>query len=333
MKVIFNLLAQKLRLSNPWNYKVPVLICVPYLIFLLAEFSLEDALIGIAWSLCTIVGIAGFGYLSNDFGDRKADLEAGKQNLLAEIPLAQTVLLLLLFLTLALLPWVIYFPFSKLTAALLGGEFLLFVLYIFPPFRLKERGMLGVVTDALYAHVNPVILAALTFKGLAKTEIPGFYWMFGSMALWQLFLGMRNILLHQIKDHENDVQSGIKTFSTHYGRDKAKAWVAQFFAPLELIGFLLFLSVLAIYTWLPMAAWPIYLLWAFLKNGHPKSIRTWLYLYLDDFYIQWLPVTILASLMIYDWRMGILLGFQLLFFKTAIANSRDRLFRFLKLKS
>ena len=329
MKIIYQMLAHKLRLSNPWNYKVPVLICVPYLLFLIADFGWQDALIGIAWAFCTIIGIAGFGYLSNDFGDRKADLAAGKANLLAEISFGKTLLLLILFLALALLPWFLYFPVTKLSAALLAGEFLLFVLYIFPPFRLKERGMLGLFTDALYAHVNPVILAALTFQQLAKFEILGFEWLFGAFAVWQLFLGMRNILLHQIKDHENDLKSGIKTFSTQVGIDKANVWLGQFFAPLEIIFFVLFLAVLSVFTWLPIVAWFMYLLWAMLQKGHPKTLRSWLYQYMDDFYIQWFPICILVALSLEEAGMLILLGMQILLFKTVLANSRDRFFRFI----
>lgn len=333
MKAIYILLAKKLRLSNPWNYKVPVLITVPFLIFLMAKFAFLDALIAYSWSICTIVGIAGFGYLSNDFGDRKTDLLAGKENLLANMSFANILLLLLLFLTLALLPWFIFFPLNKLTGILLGAEFFLFLVYILPPFRLKERALLGVLTDSLYAHVNPVILAALTFEALAKNKIMGFELIFGSMALWQLFLGMRNILLHQIKDHENDLKSGIKTFSTQFGLEKANFWVGQVFAPLEVIAFLCFLGILGLYTLLPFVAWPIYLFWALLQKGHPKSLRAWLYQYLDDFYIQWLPIIILVAVSFYEPKMLLFLLLQILLFKSAFANTRDRFFRKMKLKS
>jgi 4-hydroxybenzoate polyprenyltransferase len=84
LKAIFDLFTRRLRLSNPWNYKVPVLIAVTYLVMLHAGFDWVEGWVGFAFSVCTIIGIAGFGYLSNDLGDRDADRKAGKANLLLE---------------------------------------------------------------------------------------------------------------------------------------------------------------------------------------------------------------------------------------------------------
>jgi hypothetical protein len=327
LQVIYTLFAKRLRLSNPWNYKAPALIAVTYCILLWQKFTLVDVLQSFLWSLCTILGIAGFGYLSNDLGDRKADQKAGKHNLLSQIHPLQIALLFTLFLALAILPWIIYFPLNTLTACLLIPEFLLFILYVLPPFRLKERGLLGVVTDALYAHANPAILAALTFGAIAGLDHSKMALFLCGLGLWQFCLGMRNILLHQLKDVYNDRTSCIRTFVTQVGEDLTHHLLMSLFVPLELLSWLLFLGILIPITWLPLIAWPIYLAWQFPRQGSKLDLRAWLYRYLDDFYIPWFPLLILTALVLQNWQMLLLMLLHILLFKTSLSPIRDRLFR------
>jgi 4-hydroxybenzoate polyprenyltransferase len=328
--VIYDLFAKRLRLSNPWNYKAPVLVAVTYLILAWQKVAFLDALFAFGWSLCTIIGIAGFGYLSNDFGDRKADAKAGKSNLLIGLSRMQISGLLVLFLALAVVPWLVYFPVTALTISLLLSEFLLFILYVLPPFRLKERGLLGVITDSLYAHAVPATLAGLTFLVLLPTENQAFPIFLPTLVVWQFFLGMRNILLHQLKDAKNDRVSGIHTFVTRHGEAKVNRWMSNLFVPLELLTWLLFLGALTPVTWLPLLGWPLYLLWQFPKQGPHREFRQWLYGYLDDFYIPYFPLLILISLCFQDWRMIFLAVFHVILFKSALSETKRRVFAWIR---
>src|SRR5262249_57433548 len=110
------------------------------------------------------------------------------------------------FLPVALLPW-LYLPLHWENGSLLGFELLLFVLYAFPPFRLKERGMLGLFADALYAHAIPAVLAVMTFSLMANRAYDHLTWFVLALGLWQFFLGVRNIVLHQLKDFDGDTRS------------------------------------------------------------------------------------------------------------------------------
>lgn len=328
--VIYDLFAKRLRLSNPWNYKAPVLVSVTYIILLSHHFLFDQAILAVAWSLCTIIGIAGFGYLSNDFGDRAADQKAGKSNLLIGLNGIQILLLLLLFLALAIVPWLVYFPVTTLTGSLLVLEFLLFVLYVLPPFRLKERGLLGVISDSLYAHANPALLASLTFLALSKAENATMPVFVPALVAWQFFLGLRNILLHQLKDAKNDRVSGLRTFVTQYGEQRVNRLLSQVFVPLELLTWLLFLGALTPVTWLPLLGWPLYLLWQFPKQGPNRELRQWLYGYLDDFYIPYFPLLILLSLCFQDWRMIFLAVFHVILFKSALSEPKRRVFAWIR---
>ncbi len=331
LRAIFDLFTRRLRLSNPWNYKAPVLIALTYLVMLSGRFEWVDALIGFAFSLMTIIGIAGFGYLSNDLGDREADRKAGKPNLLLEISTFQILGILITFLVVAILPWIVYFPLDRLGISCLIAEFSLFILYVLPPFRLKERGLLGMVTDALYAHALPAFLAVITFLALApKSELHTIKTLnstllLGSLIFWQFCLGLRNILLHQLKDAANDRRSGLRTYVTQAGEPRANRLLAQVFAPMELLSWLLFLGVLTSVTWLPIVAWPVYLVWRFPKQPHALDLRAWLYCYLDDFYIGWLPLVVLLALGLQDWHMFGLMLLHILLFKSAFSQTRNRL--------
>ena len=115
---------------------------------------IKDGFLSIGAALATTIGFVGFAYLTNDLADRKKDALAGKLNGTASLSNSTIAILILAFLSSALLPW-LYLPIDHVSVACITAELALFVLYAFPPFRLKERGILGVFTDALYAHAIP----------------------------------------------------------------------------------------------------------------------------------------------------------------------------------
>ncbi|HEY0680192.1 MAG TPA: UbiA family prenyltransferase [Chitinophagaceae bacterium] len=315
---------KRLRLSNPWNYKVPFLIAIPYFFIMAGSMSFGEASLSVFYSLLTIIGIAGFGYLSNDVGDRDADRKAGKPNIALELNRWQIVSLLIFFVAIALLPWIIYFPMDEISFLLLFTQFILFITYTSPPFRLKEKGFAGVITDALYAHVNPALLAAYTFHLLSGKSYLQFDWFLIALAVWQFFLGIRNILLHQIKDADNDRLSGIRTFVT----GRPEVWISRLMRkvviPLEVLSFIAFLAPVSIEFATMAIAYPLFLLYTGMclmiqkKNIVPVSYRERLYVFLDDFYTGWIPVLILSGLSVENYRMALLLCVHLFLFKNPL---------------
>jgi hypothetical protein len=79
---------------------------------------------------------------------------------------------------------------------------LLFLLYAVPPIRLKERGVAGIVTDAVYAHVLPVAVAWTVFAGPPDTR--GDEVLIALFLLWMLAMGMRHLARHQHDDLDRD---------------------------------------------------------------------------------------------------------------------------------
>lgn len=296
----FQLFAKKLRLSKPWKYKVPLLLSFPYFFLLTDSISSEVAVYSIFCAYITTIGFAGIGYLTNDLADRKSDQLAGKSNALVNMPAGWIACLFIVFTGLALAPW-LYLPVDKVSIGLIALELLLFVAYAFPPLRLKEKGILGVIVDALYAHVVPGILASWTFFLVTDQSYSNWTLFLLFMVGWQLVSGIRNIVSHQVKDVNNDLVSGEKTFITTVGEVKGQSLLKRFLVPLEMLtflGFLVFLSLeipylpLVFLIHLPIA-------WVQFQRKREDTSETQLKhfttLVLDQFYVLWLPLIILSA--------------------------------------
>ena len=100
----FHFLTQKLRISNPWRYKIPLLIGFCYFFLLAVQVPIKDGFLSIGAALATTIGFVGFAYLTNDLADRKKDALAGKLNGTASLSNSTIAILILAFLSSAFLP-------------------------------------------------------------------------------------------------------------------------------------------------------------------------------------------------------------------------------------
>ncbi len=320
----------QLRISNPWKYKVPLLFAFTY--FFIGEGVVDS---DVAWysfvcAIATTLGFAGIAYLTNDLSDRASDEKAGKENVTRRLAKWQLTGLFVLFTALALLPWG-YLPWDGISLVLIALEFLLFVVYAFPPFRLKERGIAGLIADALYAHVVPAVLASWTFFMVADRHYSGIYLFLIVLSSWQLISGLRNILFHQLKDHDNDLLSETRTVATRLGKEATGKFI-RVLLPLELFGFLAFLWVLSLsIPWLIYAI-PVLFLWAFLRFFLIRAYKTEegskrvANIFLDDLYIQWIPLLFLVSIIFVKTRVTWILFTHLLLFRNGLKSfGRDLL--------
>jgi colanic acid/amylovoran biosynthesis glycosyltransferase len=294
----FQFFSQKLRLSNPWKYKVPLIITFTYFLLLVSDGLTLSATLSFFAAIATTIGFMGFGYLTNDLADRKKDVLAGKSNSTTNLSSISVVLLLLTFLAMALLPWM-YLPMDWISWLCIIIELVLFVLYAFPPFRLKERGFLGVITDALYAHVVPGFLASWTFYLVGNEHYQNF-WIFAiALIVWQLFSGVRNILSHHYADYENDRASGTKTLATDMGKEKVYRLMTRIFIPLEVLSLICFLIIVQLkIDYLVIVVIPfLFLAWAnFNQETGETRAKHFTNTFLDRFYMHWFPYILLFSI-------------------------------------
>ena len=112
--------------------------------------------------------------------------------------------------------------------------------------------------------------------------------------------GLRNILLHQLGDRENDRRAGLQTFVLARGPVRALALVNRLLLPLEvgaLAGTLMLLAPAAP-VWVGFAAFLAFTALMFSAWKFPylprRQLRFKFLYFLNDFYEEWLPPTVLA---------------------------------------
>jgi 4-hydroxybenzoate polyprenyltransferase len=329
-------LLRELRLSRPWSFKAPFLISVPYYVALLSALSLERALAAILASAMTILGVSGLAYLINDLADREVDAKAGKPNLFLRLSTRTIALLATGLVALAIVPWISVLPLTPTTGGLLGLEMLLFIAYSVPPIRLKDRGGLGAIADALYAHANPALLAAFTFAALGGLPERRLFPFVAALGLWQLALGLRNILLHQLLDLEHDRAAGTRTWVTRLGAERGERLLRLLLVPAEIVLFAAYAVVVArdvrtfapgLLVFIALETWIVHLRW---RRAFPLSLRDFLFNYVDDFYVEWIPVLVLLELAIGDPRFLAILALHVLLFPK---NALRRVFAELRPRS
>lgn len=327
LRKVAQLFLTRLRLSKPWRYKAPFLISVPYFMIWAGGMSPREAAIGFGMSCATIFGIAGFGYFLNDYTDQEEDQAAGKFNVMLSLPRWAIGGLLILFLALAILPWIFYFPTTPLTLSLLGLEFALFILYSAPPFRFKERGWLGVLCDAGYAHAVPGVLAGITFYELGDHSFAEHWIYLLALGLWQGMVGIRNILLHMRGDLDKDSETGTQTLGVRLGRKRLQRILVFNAIPLELTLALVFLACLIwqlgpicfVLLLFPLNHFVQYRLVN--SDPFPKELEGRLSLWIDELYTLWLPLLPLLTLAMSDAYFYFLLLGHLILFRNVLGES------------
>jgi 4-hydroxybenzoate polyprenyltransferase len=95
-----------------------------------------------------------------------------------------------------------------------------FTLYSAPPFRLKRRGIWGVMADASGAHLFPTMFAVVLVYHWNRTQASAEWTIL--VALWSLAAGLRGILCHQVEDAANDRKIGLRTFVFLHGTKAAE---------------------------------------------------------------------------------------------------------------
>lgn len=223
-----------LRLHQWWSGKIPPAIAVAYLALArsTSPLDLADAVGHLALFLVSCFGIGGLGYLITDAFDVEEDRRLGKQNGWASMATRKRIPVVMLLLAAAWLPWG-WLPNARISATLVGLEMALFALYAIPPIRLKTRGIAGIATDALYAHVLPTLVAWATFAPMPfGTDVvtPAL------LASWMLLMGVRHLARHQHDDLDRDRIAGLDTFASRRGREGTMRFLARLVLPLEAIA-------------------------------------------------------------------------------------------------
>ena len=203
-------------------------------------------------SVVTTIGFSALGYFINEFFDKKTDAEAGKMNTLSKLPAVYQLLLFLVCLATALLPW-LGLPADILSYELIFLEIALFFLYSLPIPRFKKIVVVSSITDAGYAYVVPMLLTFHTFS-LFTTQIENEVLLFLIPSVF--VIGFRNITIHHVNDIFKDQRSNTVTLPQKIGVRNTNHLLAVLLA-IECILMLLWSINVAVYQ-------PLFWAWVFI---------------------------------------------------------------------
>ncbi|HEX3462793.1 MAG TPA: UbiA family prenyltransferase [Candidatus Elarobacter sp.] len=219
--------------SRAWWYnKVPL--SVMLVLLLLDGRALTGAgVLVMLLVVVTVCAVGNYGYALNELFDVEEDARAGRSNAAAASGAARMWAIIVLSALCALA-----------VATLAGGvagtsmtvvELALPATYSIPPVRTKERRWLGILSDALAAHVYPALLALLAAAhwSLRPVGAP----LVALLAIWSTAAGLRGILSHQLHTHERDARAGLRTVVDDIGAGRLERLIVAGLLPLEAISF------------------------------------------------------------------------------------------------
>ena len=289
------------RAEDWWKSKAPLLMGFVYLFALWFDIPVRPFIPLSVLSIAVIIGFASFGYIVNDFFDKEKDRQAGKKNFLLDKSISYQLGVVFLSLTFVFFPW-LYLPASVYSYVLIGFQLFLFLIYSAPPLRLKEKGAIGLIVDALYAHAVPVVLAAYTFLLASGHSVPwiGLLLLF----IWQGANGIRNIVLHQSEDIDADIRSQTKNYTASLP-ERTRHKILLSVLLLELILSALFFTSIAIEQTeifaclLLVLTFYLLVVLKFNKDIGKMLHSTWRY-FPNNVYEKWLPALYLVLLSLHS---------------------------------
>ena len=223
------------RANEWWAYKFSPLLATAYATAWVTGASAWALLPRLLLLLLALTIGATYVSLINDWTDRTDDAASGKPNPQA----GRSGTWLALAVGGCVLPglgfgWYIW-RLSPLAGGLYLGAWVVYSLYSLPPFRLKKRGLAGVLADAAGAHFFPQLLAAVLVGTWAGRPLPG-GWL-AAVGTWALACGVRNILAHQLGDAAHDARGGVPTFVLRHGVGFAEKLSRRGVFPVEVLAF------------------------------------------------------------------------------------------------
>lgn len=310
-------LARGVRWREWWLPKVAPLLAVAYLQIAVHSVAPVTAYPILAALLIALAALAAFGHVVNDAFDVRADRDAGKPNAMASLTIARRGMVAGLLGMAGVVPWVVT-PLAQGARWAWAAIYVLLVIYSAPPIRMKERGVGGLVTDAAMAQAAPAFFVCLLFAepGTLAGRTP---WLILAVVTWAGLAGLRSILLGQIWDHANDIRSGVHTFTTGAGTDRARWLARRVVFPWELLALAAVFGTAAVAVpWLALVGavalildvWVVRVAWSTPYDpaphpGYPVALH--------NVYQVWLPILLGIALAAADWRFAGLPALYLVF--------------------
>lgn len=289
---------QPFRLNCWWEHKLSPILATIYATALLLRIPLSTLWPVAVLALAALFVCASYVSILNDLTDAEDDRASGKLIRTGEARIYSAWLLAACMAAGA--GFLIVWRHDTLLLSTYLLCWLAFTLYSAPPFRLKVRGIWGVLADASGAHLFPTLFAVVLVYHWNRTEPMG-KWII-LVATWSFAAGVRGILWHQLGDVIHDAKIGLRTFVCLYGPKTAER--------LGLLAFFFELTAFAAMLWFAGNALAAFFLgfyglfallrWLFLGVGIAVvSPRRASHLAITEYYIVLYP---LACLLMAGWQ-------------------------------
>lgn len=186
------------------------------------------------------------GHIANNISDISQDLLAGK--IVVNLKIQRAIFIVLIIL---LLVYSVHYTVDLTSFLIIIFSFFLGTSYSKKPFRFKERGLLGIIVGGISQRILPLLPIAYYWKVVPSV------WLYFCVLF---FISFRQMIVHQIKDYQNDLDSHTNTFVTDIGISTSKIivstisiiemstlikWLIDLSNIFPLVVFLIFLALLA----------------------------------------------------------------------------------------
>jgi 4-hydroxybenzoate polyprenyltransferase len=224
-----------IRAHDWWTYKVAMILSTAYATAAHLGVSPAAQWPTLLLLVVALVLVAMFASLINDLCDLEEDRLGGKSNQLEGLSGSRVVALFVA----CVIPGLVIgasLRHSITLLAIYAANWLIFALYSVPPFRWKNRALLGILAIALGESALPHVFAVLLVSAGAD-RAAGPVWT-ALVAVWAFAVGARSILWHQLRDHQADRDAGVRTFVVR-ATPRRVIWLGRLVVfPLELAALL-----------------------------------------------------------------------------------------------
>ncbi len=292
------------------------LLAISYATMQVAQVPLEKIIFKLIFSLVAVVIGAIYVSVINDLTDIEEDKVADKTNRLSSVAPINRVLIVICCLSAGVACGFFIYP-DHLSLFYYLMAWVVFTLYSVPPFRLKKRGVWGLLCDAMGAHLFPTlfIVSFLTESSQSTVSI----WWYCAVGVWSLAYGLRGILWHQFYDRRNDLKSGTTTFASSRDPERFKPQESIIFMVEMLALLYVFIGTINIWTVSSLFLYIVLVLIRTLSFHHkvcliitPAGIPH--QILMNDFYLVFFPLSILFTAATSERYGWIVLCCHLLFF-------------------
>lgn len=234
--MMINLQGFDLKIDKWWIYKIAGGIFTWLLILLYQHAPFTWTLIlGFSKILWLYFLLAITGHIWNDYFDIEYDAIAHKRNVFGTTKKLWYLLPLIMLPFLAL-GWVVLIDGLGVLFFLVVIQLIISILYAMPPFRLKERSWLAVISTGFYERIIPYLMLFYWMK--IWSDIP--YYFIAYLA-WAYTWECRNYLNGQLDDFVLDKHSNVNSLAIQLGSQRTNALISFVFQ-IEIVLLFVFTS-------------------------------------------------------------------------------------------